>query len=393
MSIPFKVKFSGRAHQYSQEEIDVVVEAMKTAEPLTQSRYMKEFEAAFEQYIGAKHCFATCNATSALELIAQLCQFKDGDEVIIPAHTFTSSAYPFIKKGANIVWADIDLKTRVVTAETLEKCITPQTKAIVVVHLYGFCAEMKSIVALAKKHNLILIEDAAQSIGTDMEGQKSGTFGDFAIFSFHSHKNITTLGEGGMLYVKDDSLAKLVPMLRHNGHCPFDYERADYWVPAMGNVDVPQLNGMPLMPNNYCLGEIECALGIQLLKRLDKINEEKRARAIKFIDALEEFPDLEFQREDSPRHNYHLLVARLSNGKRDNFIRKMAQEKDVQCVVQYYPLNRYDFYKKLGFDQAQCPQTDKFFDSMVSFPFHQWLSDQEIDYMIDAIKTVCEELR
>ena len=280
-----KVNFSGRAIKYTEDEIAVVVEAMRNAEPLTQGKHLQAFQKAFGEYIGAEHCFAVMNGVSALELSAQLCNFKPGDEVVIPSHTFTASAYPYAKKGAKLVWADVDPVTHVVNAETIEKCITPKTKAIVVVHLYGYVADMPAIMEVAKRHNVLVIEDAAQSIGADIDGIKSGAWGDMAIFSFHSHKNLTTLGEGGMLVVKDPKLAALVPALRHNGHCGYPEPRPNYWTPAMGNVDMPMLDGDMLWPNNYCLGEIECALGVKMLERIDRINAEKRARAIRFIDA------------------------------------------------------------------------------------------------------------
>ena len=389
----FKIKFSGKSHNYTEEEIETVVQAMKDAEPYTQGKYLKKFEEKFCKYIGASHAFAINNATSALEMAAQLCQFEPGDEVIIPSHTFTSTAYPFAKKEAKIVWADIDLQTRLVTAETIEKKIGPHTKAVVVVHLSGYAADMPSIMDIARKYNLFVIEDAAQSMGTDIDGKKSGTFGDFGVFSLHSHKNITTLGEGGMMVVKEKKYADIIPMLRHNGHCNFLFDRDDYWIPAMGNVDFPVLNGKILWPNNYCLGEIECALGAKLLDRLDEINNQKRKRAIYFIDTLKDYPELEFHRVDTSRHNYHLLASRMTNGKRDEFIRKMAHEKGIQCVVQYYPLNRYPLYQKIGFGQAECPNTDNFFDNMVSFPFHHWLRDSELSYMLDSTIEVLISLK
>jgi perosamine synthetase len=391
-TINFKIPFVGRAHTYTEDEVQTVVEAMQSAVPLTQGTQQQLFQEKFCKYTGAKHAFAVNNATAALELTAQLCQFQDDDEVIIPAHTYTSTAYPFIKKNAKIVWADIDLKTRVVTSQTIEHCITEKTRAIVVVHLYGYCAEMPAIMELAKKHDLLVVEDTAQALGTRINYQMAGTFGDYGIFSFHSHKNMTTLGEGGMLVVKDKKIADLIPKLRHNGHCGFNFKREHYWVPAMGNVDLPELNGEFLWPNNYCLGEVECALGVKLLDRIDKINQEKRNRAMQFLDVMSDFAELEFHREDSERHNYHLLVARVLNGKRDSFITKMA-EAGVQCVVQYYPLNRYDLYKKAGYGKANCPNTDKFFDNMVSFPFHHMMSDEDFTKLIVTANKVFADLQ
>jgi len=388
----FKIKFSGKGHDYTQEEIETVVHAMKTAEPYTQGVYQKAFEQKFCDYIGTNQSFVVNSATSALELAAQLCQFKPGDEVIIPSHTFTSSAYPFAKKGASIVWADIDLCTRVVTADTIKQRITPKTRAIVVVHLYGYAAEMTAIMDLARKHDILVIEDVAQSLGTSVNGKKSGIFGDIGVFSLHSHKNITTLGEGGIIIAKNYEMAKAIPMLRHNGHCLFSYERENYWIPAMGNVDFPELNGQILWPNNYCLGEIECALGAKLLDRIDQMNREKRIRALHFIDALVAYDTLEFHRVDSDRHNYHLLAARVTNGRRDEIMGALAYEKKVQCVVQYYPLNRYPLYKRLGFGKADCPNTDLFFDNMISFPFHHWMSDEDFEYMLKSTKQVMDKL-
>jgi len=388
----YKIKFSGKAHDYTQDEIDTAVQAMKTAEPYTQGTCLKEFEKKFCEYIGADYAFAVNNATAALEMAAQLCQFAPGDEVIIPSHTFTSSAYPFAKKGAKIVWADIDLHTRVVTADTITQRISPKTKAIVVVHLYGYAADMPGIAKLAKDKGLLLIEDAAQSMGSSLGGKKSGTFGDIGIFSLHSHKNITTLGEGGIMVVKAAETADIIPMLRHNGHCPFPFERDHYWMPAMGNVDFPELNGNILWPNNFCLGEIECALGAKLLDRIDQINREKQTRALYFIDALSRYGALEFHRVDSERHNYHLLVARVTNGRRDEIMKFMAYEKAIQCVVQYYPLNRYPLYRKLGFGEANCPNTDLFFDNMISFPFHHWMINRDFEYMLQSTQEALEKI-
>jgi len=389
----FKIPFSGRSHRYTKEEQKIVIEAMNSTIPLTQGKYQNEFQDKFANYVGSKHCFAVNNATAALEMSAQLCQFKDGDEFVCPAHTFTASAYPFIKKGAKPIWTDIDLDTRVVTLDTIRSCVTENTKAVVVVHLYGFLIpDIEKIAKFCKDNNLLLIEDVAQAMGTEIDGKKAGTFGDFGVFSFHSHKNITTLGEGGMLVVKDNEIAKVIPMLRHNGHCAWEIQRENYWTPAMGNVDLPSLNGEYMMPNNYCLGEVECALGTKLLDRLDEINERKRQRAIKFIDELKSYNILKFHKEDSIKHNYHLLAVSVEDNKRDTFMKKMSEEKSIQCVVQYYPLNRYDMYKKLGFSDAQCPNTDIFFDNMVSFPFHHMMSDEDFEYMLQSTKEVLKDI-
>ncbi len=203
------VPWSGVGAAYTEDEINLITDMMRcTRDTYTQGKYLREFEHSFCKYNGNQHAFAVANCTNALDLAAILSRIGPGDEVIIPGHTFCATAIPFARTGARIVWADIDQNTFVVTAETVEKKITAKTKVIVVVHLYGLAAHMEPIIRLATKHNIIVVEDCAQAFGATSYGKKVGTFGDFGCFSFHTHKNISTLGEGGMLTVKDSDLAK-----------------------------------------------------------------------------------------------------------------------------------------------------------------------------------------
>ena len=391
MTKKYKLPFSGRAHTYTKEECEMVIDVMQNADTLTQGIYLKKFEDDFQSFIGDGHYFAVSSAASALELIAQICAFNNDDEIIVPVHTYTASVLPFIKHGAKIIWADIDPSTRVINAEIFEKLITKKTKAILVVHLYGFCADMDKIVTIARKKGILVIEDVAQALGTDLKGKRAGVFGDFSAFSFHSHKNLSTLGEGGILRVKDKNFADMIPMLRHNGHCDFGYLREQYWLPAMSNIDIPEIEGRKLLPNNFSIGEVQCALGSKLLERIDEINLEKRNRAIFLIDELSSFDFILFHREASSRHNYHLLALEFLMPYRDIFFEEMI-EYGIQCAVQYYPLNRYDLYKKLGYGYADCPNSEKFFDNMASLPFQHMMSDEEFIYLIDSLKKVLKKI-
>ena len=389
----FKVPFGLRAHHYSEQELSEAVRILRGDEPLTQGENLKKFEQEICRFADVSFGFAVSSATAGLEIAASLCQIDEGEEIIMPAHTYTSSAYPFAKRGGSIVWADIDPGTRVVTAETLEACVTSRTKVIVVPHLYGYGVEMGEIMDLAQRSDIFVIEDAAQAIGVKVDGAMVGSFGHAGVYSFHSHKNLTTLGEGGVLVTREAKWGEVIPALRHNGHRPYLNDRSDYWIPAMTDVILPKLNGKPVWPMNCCLGELPCAIGTKVLSRIDGINTEKRNRALRVIDSLAEFPELVFHRETSSRHNYYLLAARLDGPSRDEFIRHMANHHSVQCVVQYYPLNRYPFYRELGFGNAAVPETDRFYDNMVSFPFSHVLSEEQIDYVIDATRETLEWLR
>ena len=199
----YKIEFSGRALNYSDEEIRIINDVAKNADPLTQGPYLQNFEQNIKKYIGVDHAFGLTNGASALELAALLCKLKKGDEVIIPSHTYCASAIPFGRTGAKIVWADIDPKTFVISESDIKRKVTNNTKVIVLVHLYGQACDMDPILKICADNNIKLVEDCAQSIGAKYKNQHVGSFGDFACFSLHAQKNITTLGEGGFLIVKD----------------------------------------------------------------------------------------------------------------------------------------------------------------------------------------------
>ena len=278
----YKIDWSGRSLDYTKEEIDTIVSVAKNADPLTQGNYLSEFEDTIKKYVGVEHAFGLTSAASALELTAVLSKLGPGDEVIIPSHTYCASAIPFGRTGATIVWADIDPETFVVSAQDIQRKITKKTKMVVVVHLYGLSCDMEPIVQICKINNLELVEDCAQAFGAKYQDKQVGSFGDYACFSLHAQKNITTLGEGGMLIVKDTKNASMVPGLRHNGHAPYG-EREYYWKPAMGNVDL-DMEGV--WPFNYSMTEVQAALGTKLMERLDKLNANRRDRAKIFIEVM-----------------------------------------------------------------------------------------------------------
>ena len=389
------VPWSGRGCIYTEEEVATVADAMRTADPQTQGKYQVEFERAFAAYTGAAYAFAVTSCTAALELAALLCRLKPSDEVIIPEHTFAASAIPFARTGAKLRWADIDPDTRVVTAGTIKPLLSARTRVLVVVHLYGLVCDMAPIIALAKEHRLLVVEDAAQALGAQYHGRTAGTIGDFGCFSFHTHKNVTTLGEGGMLTVASSERAALVPGLRHNGMRAYEEERERYWAPAMSDVDF-DIDG--LWPYNFCLGEVQCALGTKMLQRLDAIAAQRAERAQRFISALVDYPELRFQQvPDGCGHSWHLLAARYDGQRwrrsRDEFMSDLAFSAGVRVAVQYRPLYRYPMFQKAGFGHAVCPNADRFFDNMVSFPFQQWMPEEQFELMASLVRESLERMR
>ena len=174
MSNNFIIEWSGRAFDYSEDEISAIVDAMKHADPLTQGRFLNQFQIDFSEYNRTPNSFAMSNCTNALEIAALLIGLKKHDEVIIPAHTFCASAIPFGRTGAKIVWGNIDPDTRVISTESIEENITSHTRAIVVVHLYGLMADMNPIMDIAADGGYLVVETCAQAIGAEYKGKKAG---------------------------------------------------------------------------------------------------------------------------------------------------------------------------------------------------------------------------
>jgi len=335
--------------------MEAVLDAM-SSDPQTQGKYLKEFERVFSEYHG-RPSFAVSSGAAALEIAAMLIDIKPS-EVIIPAHTYAATAIPFARRGAVIKWADIDPLYRTVTADTIAPLVTKHTKAIVVVHLYGMDAPMDGILGFG----IPVIEDCAQSLGG-----KSGRLG-ISCYSFHGQKNITTLGEGGMITVKDE--ADKIPGLRHNGHRQTgDTKIVDF--------DLPEV-----YPYNFSLGEAQCAVGISQMKRLDEMNARRCKNARFIIDNLKDIEELEFQQiPEGSTHTYHLLCARYPD--RDGLVKRMA-DQGVECVTQYMPLYRQPLFK--NYREHDCPNTDDFYDHALSFPLSEWQTQEELDYLLQAIR-------
>lgn len=389
------IQMPGVQTRLNTEEEQALLRVLREANGLATGPQAEGFEKEFTAFIGCADAAALSSCSAALELAAIFSELKPGDEVIMPAHTFVASAVPFGRTGATLRWADIDRDTRVVSAATIKPLITKRTRAVVVVHLYGLAADMDPIMALAERHNLLVIEDCAQSPGARYKSRRVGSIGHFGCFSFHSHKNMTTLGEGGMLTVRDKAHGRAARRMRWMGYWPFEYERKQYWKPAMSDVVEPIPGRWPV---NYCMGEPNAAVGRLLLRRLDAINAQRRAQAARFREALADYPELSFQTESPDcEHVYHLLAARYDGapyGKtRDDLMGLLFDTYKLKCIVQYPPLQRMELFRKFGFADADVPESDRFFDNMVSFPWWSNMGDEVIDDITARVRSALDDLR
>lgn len=384
-----KINWSGKSHNYTYQEKKYLINVLDS-DVLTQGIEKEKFENSLRIYLKKKNIFSINSAASALELISILLNIKKNDEIIIPAHTYCASAIPFARRGAKIIWADIDLNTRTISYEDVKKKITKKTKAILIVHLYGYAVDVRKFKNFGK--DIKLIEDCAQAFGAEIDGQKVGTIGDFSCYSFHAVKNITTLGEGGAIFVKDNKLSEKIPGLRHNGHCDYKFNRKFYWKPAMVNLD---LDIEKVWPYKFTLSEIQCAAGNLLLKRVDKLNNLRIRRAKLFIKNVNNSIFNFNSNFKNQRHVYHLLTAMVNENKvkNDFIIEKLYKNFGIKCAVQFYPLYKYPLFKKMGYSYAKCPNTEKFYNNMISFPFHIWMSNRHFDYMIKCVNEVTKLIK
>lgn len=392
----FKIDWTGNSIKYTLNEKKIVLSAMEKAEPFTQGKHLLRFEKSFSKYIGGNgKAYAVANCSNALDLSAILIGTKKDDEIIVPSHTWCASAISYARHGAKIKWVDIDPDTFVASLDTIKKQITKKTKAIVIVHLYGMPVNISEILSFAKQKKIIVIEDCAQSLGSSINKKKTGSFGDIACFSFHSNKIITTLGEGGMLLINNKKFDKKIKAILHNGVEPHKRKNPKiYWKPSMLNIIDAKKN---YWPSNFCIGEIQCALGVELIKRIDKLNKIRITRANKFVDLLATYKELKFQKRIKGYKNvYHCLVAQFigpkSTEKRDLFMKIISQKYGIKTIVQNCPLDRFELFKKFS-TQNNLDNTNAFFDNMISWPFFTYMSDKKFNYMIKTTKQTLDLIR
>ncbi len=328
---------------------------------------VEEFEGNFASYCGTRFAVAVNSGTSALllSLIAQ--GIGRGDEVITVPFTFIATVEAIIFSGARPVFVDIDERTMTIDADKIARAITPRTKAIIPVHLYGEVCDMNPLREIADKYNLSLIEDACQAHGAEYLplAKKAGSMGDCGCFSFYPSKNLSAWGEGGMVTTDSEEIAKKVKMLRDHG------SEKKYYHKMIGlNCRMEALQGLVL----------NCKL-----KYLDKWNERRRAIAHQYSEAFRDIEDICLP--SSPPYSrgvYHLYVVRTAE--RDK-LKNFLQEKGVGTGLHYpLPLHLQDSLRDLGYQEGALPVSEKTAREIISLPLYPEMEDTEVGYVIDAVR-------
>ncbi|RLG58348.1 MAG: aminotransferase DegT [Candidatus Hydrothermarchaeota archaeon] len=319
----------------SKEELNNVIEAVKSGWISSKGKFIPEFEEKFAHYCGVKYGIATSNGTVALHLALTALGIGPGDEVIIPTLTFVATANAVTYTGAKPIFIDSQPEYWCIDPEKIEEAITAKTKAIIPVHLYGHPCDMDAILAIAKRHNLYVIEDAAEAHGAEYKGRKVGSFGDISCFSFYGNKIITT-GEGGMCLTNDEKLAEKMRILRDHGMNP----NKRYWHDVIGF--------------NYRMTNMQAAIGVAQLKKLDGFIERKRNIAKWYTEELKDLAEQKILTL-SPEMSwakcvywmYSILINTNCRVDRDQLIQKLL-EKRIELRPFFIPVGILPPYNSGG---------------------------------------------
>jgi dTDP-4-amino-4,6-dideoxygalactose transaminase len=341
---------------------------------------VKEFQTNLENYLGVKHVIPCANGTDALQIAMMGVGLKPGDEVITADFTFAATAEVIALLGLTPVLVDVDPNNFNIDIECIKKAITPKTRAIVPVHLFGQCANMEAILKIAKDNNLFVIEDNAQAIGanysfSDGSKAKAGTLGDVASTSFFPSKNLGCYGDGGAIFTNDDDLAHTIRGIVNHGM----YKRYHH--------DVVGVNSR--------LDSIQAAVLDAKLPKLDSYNQARRNAAKKYNTAFRTHPNLVIPKsgtdcdnicDNCDCHVFHQYTLKLKNGDRDGLVAHL-NAKGIPCGVYYpIPLHQQKAYKSARYDEADFKVTNQLSKEVFSLPMHTELEDDQIDYIVNTIK-------
>jgi dTDP-4-amino-4,6-dideoxygalactose transaminase len=363
-----KVNFLDLKAQYHsiKEEIDGAIQQVLERSAFAAGPFVKAFEEHFAEKHQSKYCVGVNSGTAALHIALMAFDIKAGDEVIVPANTFFATPEAVSLAGARPVFVDHEAEYYNIDPAAIEKAITPRTRAIIAVNLYGQPAQLDKVKAIADRHKLILFEDCAQSHLATLNGKSTGTFGHCGCFSFYPGKNLGAYGEGGAVITDDENLYKKMMMLRDHG--------------------MAQKYHHDLIGHNYRMEGLQGAILDVKLKHLPAWTEVRRKNADLYRKHLTDCPQVTVPKEmPGVKHVYHLFVIRTP--RRDDMI-KYLQEQGIYTGIHYpIPCHLQKAYAFLGHQRGAFPLSEKFADEILSLPMSEQLKEEEVVYVCEKIKS------
>jgi len=334
---------------------------------LTKGPFLEEFQDSLARYLKVKYVFAVSSCTAALHLALLTADVKEGDEVLVSDFSFPASANVIVHTGARPVFVDIDLETFCLNIDDLKAKISKKTKAIIVVHAFGYPASMSEILEIAKKHKLIVIEDAACAIGSKHKGKYCGTWGDLGCFSFHPRKLLTT-GEGGAIVTNNSKLAERIEVLRNHGGI---YTKKGWEFVKAGF--------------NYRLSELQAALGLEQLKTLDKTIQKRQKLARKYLQKLGRIEGIVISSEPKDGFfNFQSFIVLLPEKiNRDELIRYLS-ERNIETTLGTYAMHLQKTYK--DFKPDKCQNSEYAYKHSLTLPLYGQMKESEMNFVVKNLK-------
>ncbi|WP_338793460.1 dTDP-4-amino-4,6-dideoxygalactose transaminase [Bernardetia sp. MNP-M8] len=358
------------------KETEYIRQSVESKKISGDGMFTKKSHQFFEEKYGFKKCLLTTSCTDALEMAALLIDLKEGDEVIMPSYTFVSTSNAFVLRGAKIVFADSEKDTPNIDADKIEELITEKTKAIVVVHYAGMACDMDKIMSIANKHNLFVIEDAAQAVDSFYNTKPLGSIGHLAAFSFHETKNIIS-GEGGMLVINDDRFIKRAEIIREKGTNRSAFFRGE--IDKYGWVDI----GSSFLPS-----DIIAAFLYAQLENLEDIQKRRTDIWNKYYEGLKELDKKGVvkipQIPNYATNNAHMFYLVCKNIEERSALISKLKQNDIYAVFHYLSLHKSPFYGDKH-DGRELPNCDKYANCLVRLPFYYELKEEEIQRVINTI--------
>ena len=376
--------------QWIEEDDRRAVSEVLTSDFITCGPKVGELERALERYTGARYTVAVSNGTAALHCACLAAGIGAGDEVITTPLTFAASANCALYCGARPVFADVEPNTYNIDPKSIEAHITEKTKAVIAVDITGQAVKIKEIREICNKYNLVLIEDAAHSIGTKYNGKQVGSLADMTCFSFHPVKTITS-GEGGAVLTNDKELYQKLILAHTHGitHEEAQMEEA----PHEGSWYYEQVS----LGYNYRMTDFQAALLLSQLKKLARFVARRKDIVSRYNEAFHDIPEIILQEEipesDTCRHLYiiQLDLKKLTCTRRQFFDAMSAE--NVQCQIHYVPVYWFPYYQHLGYEKGLCPKAEEIYKGIISIPLYPRMSDLDVQDVITAVRKVAGNYR
>jgi len=386
-----EIKFGS---QYGKEEEEAVLKVLRNNAPTSGDECIA-FEKMYAEYSGAKYARVCSNGTTALFLSMIGIGIKPGDRVLTSPITWIATAAAPATLGADVDFVDIDPITYNLDASQLEDKLTPNTKAVLPVHLYGQACEMDEIMALSLKHNFAVVEDAAHAIGAEYKGRKVGTIGATGCFSFHEQKNISTLGEGGIILTNDKDIYERISLYRSHctrvhgnstKYCKLDEEKfpvgKKFWWQDFDDCGY-----------NFRMTDIQAAVGIEQLKKVDMLNQRRIDNAAFMTENLKEVPGLTLPTVlPHNKHVFHLYPVMIDPKEfgmtKEDVIYDLLHKYGIKVGFHYIPLHYSTAFKNRGFKKGEFPNAEKLGDQLITLPINPRQTPEALEYLVKSIKAV-----